>query len=186
MGKTAAGEILDRLGVCIIDTDQIARESVAPGQPAVAQIATVFGDGVLAQAGQINRGALAKIVFSDVAARKRLEEILHPLIRAEWKKRLENRATEGAPVSAVIIPLLFETDAGSEFDATLCIACREKTQYERLSRRGWSPVEIQQRISAQLPIEKKIAAADYVCWSEGPMEILETQLKAVLGKLKVS
>ena len=82
----------------------------------------------------------------------------------------------------MVIPLLFETNAESEFDATICVACSVATQQKRLAERGWAADQIAQRIAAQFPIDKKIAKANYVVWNEGGLDILEAQLGIVLNR----
>jgi dephospho-CoA kinase len=81
----------------------------------------------------------------------------------------------------VVIPLLFETHAETEVDATLCVACSAVTQHQRLSSRGWNADQINQRIKSQLPIEEKMARADYVIWNEASLDVLLAQLDCVLG-----
>ena len=164
-----------------MDTDVLARQLVEPGQPALDEIRAAFGDAVLAPDGRLRRDELARIVFNDEAARVRLESILHPRIRALWQQQVRTWCDERKATAVVVIPLLFETGAEKELDETLCIACSAATQRERLLARGWSETQIQQRIAAQLPIEKKIEKADYVIWSEGSLDVLAAQLNMLLG-----
>ena len=181
MGKSAASLILDKRGVTV-DTDEVARNVVAPMQPALAQIQQTFGDEVISPEGTLRRDVLARIVFSDPAARQKLEAITHPLIREQWKKDVARFRAMGLKAACVIIPLLFETNAESEFDATICVACSPATQRSRLAIRGWGAEQTAQRIAAQFPIEKKIAKANYVVWNEGSLEILAAQLDAILAR----
>jgi dephospho-CoA kinase len=182
MGKSAAAQILAERGVSVIDTDILARNVVEPGQPALREIHDAFGDSVIAPDGRLQRGALARIVFSDPSVRQKLEEILHPRIRELWRKQVEGWRAGQVTTGCVVIPLLFETGAESEFDATVCVACSVTTQQKRLRERGWTPEQIAQRIAAQFPIEKKIAKANYVVWNEGGLEILATQLDFILRR----
>jgi dephospho-CoA kinase len=182
MGKSAAAHILNQCGVPTEDTDELARNVVAPVQPALAEIRRTFGDEVISPEGALRRDALARIVFPDSAARQKLEAITHPLIRELWKKRVESWREAGTKAGCVIIPLLFETNAESEFDATICVACSAATQRSRLAARGWGPEQTGQRIAAQWPIEKKIAKANYVVWNEGSLEILAAQLEIICGQ----
>ena len=87
-------------------------------------------------------------------------------------------------MGAVVIPLLFETGSEAEFDATLCVACSAATQQQRLLARGWSADEIEQRNGAQLPVEQKLARADYVIWTEGGLELHAEQLRKILERLE--
>jgi dephospho-CoA kinase len=180
MGKSAAAQILERQGVPIVDTDLLARRIVEPGQPALAEVQRVFGDHLVAPDGQLRRDELARIVFSDPAARQKLESLTHPRIRQLWGQQVELWRAQNQPVGIVVIPLLFETNAEKEFDVTICVACSEVTQRKRLHERGWTPEEITQRIAAQLPIDKKIARADFVAWSEGSLGVLAEQLDRIV------
>lgn len=180
MGKSAAAQILTAHCVPLVDTDELARKIVEPGQPALEEIQHAFGSGVIAADGQLRRDELARIVFSDAAARHRLESLTHPRIRALWQEQVKTwREQEGA-VAVVVIPLLFETWAEKEFDATVCVACSSETQLKRLSERGWTTEQISQRIAAQFPIEKKIAKADFVAWNDGDLEVLAAQLNRIV------
>ena len=182
MGKSAASLILNKRGVLTVDTDEVARNVVAPMQPALAQIQQTFGDEVISPEGTLRRDVLARIVFSDPAARQKLEAITHPLIREQWKKDVARFRAMGLKAACVIIPLLFETNAESEFDATICVACSAATQRSRLAIRDWGAEQTAQRIAAQFPIDKKIAKANYVVWNEGSLEILAAQLDAILAR----
>jgi dephospho-CoA kinase len=189
MGKSAAATFLAQRGVTIVDTDLLARQLVEPGQPAIAEIRDAFGAKMIAPDGGLRRDLLARRVFSDSAARKTLEAILHPRIRRLWQSQLaEWRASNTRTAQhsntqyfCVVIPLLFETGAQTEVDATLCVACSAATQHQRLSLRGWNADQINQRINSQLPIEEKMARADYVIWNEASLDVLVAQLDRVLG-----
>jgi len=182
MGKSTAAQIIAKCGVSVIDTDILARSVVAPGQPALAEIQRTFGDEVISSEGTIRRDVLARLVFSDPQARQKLEAITHPRIRALWKEQVEHWRSQQIQAACVIIPLLFETNAESEFDATVCVACSAATQQKRLLERGWGADQTAQRIAAQWPIDKKIAKANYVVWSEGSLDILAAQLEVILGR----
>ena len=123
MGKSAAAALLRSRGVAVVDTDDLARHVVEPARPALAEIVGVFGSGMIGPDGRLRRGELARRVFSDPGARKRLEEILHPPIRALWQAQLASWNAEGKTRAVVVIPLLFETRAETELDATICVAC---------------------------------------------------------------
>lgn len=182
MGKSTAAEILAGRGIPLTDSDVLARQIVEPGEPALEDIRSAFGDAVIAPDGRLRRDVLAGIVFGDPGAREKLEAITHPRISALWKKQTESWRARETPVACVVIPLLFETGAEKEFDATICVACSAATQQKRLRERGWADDQIRQRIAAQLPVEKKIAQATYVIWSEGDLEILRLQLERVLSR----
>jgi dephospho-CoA kinase len=182
MGKSAAAQILAGRGVSVIDTDMLARSVVATGQPALAEIRNAFGDSVISTDGSLRRDVLARIVFSDPQARQKLEGITHPRIRDLWKRETEHWRSQKIQSGCVVIPLLFETDAESEFNATICVACSAVTQQQRLLERHWTVEQISQRIAAQFPIDKKIAKANYVVWNEGGLDILAAQLDSILDR----
>jgi len=184
MGKSTAAKLFEDRGVPVIDTDLLAREVVQPGTRALEEVRRVFGPSVFAPDGLLRRDELARLVFSDEARRKELEEIVHPRIRERWMAQAEAWRAEGKPLGVVIIPLLFETNAAAAFDTIVCVACSAATQRERLLPRGWSDEQIRQRIAAQWPIEKKINLAHYVLWTEGSLDVLQAQVDTILRKLQ--
>jgi dephospho-CoA kinase len=186
MGKSTAANFFAGRGLAVIDTDELARELVEPGQPALAEIRKVFGESVFDSQGRLRRDEMARAVFADSSKRQQLEGILHPRIREGWLARVERCRSEGCAAAVVVIPLLFETGAEKEFTHIVCVACSSGTQRSRLVQRGWSEDQIEQRIAAQWPIEKKIAAAHFVIWSEGGMEVHQAQVDRILERLKLS
>ena len=123
MGKSTAAQFLRARGAQLVDTDELARQLVQPGQPALAEIQTEFGANIVAPDGRLRREELAQIIFSDAAARKKLEAILHPRIRERWLAQVEIWRRENRPLAVVVIPLLFETRAESHFNKIICVAC---------------------------------------------------------------
>ena len=184
MGKSACGELLRRRKIPVVDTGELARRVVEPDQPAFAEVQQLFGSEIIGPDGHLRREELGRRVFSDAAARKALEQILHPRIRDQWLHQIETWRQEGQFLAVVMIPLLFETHAEREFDATVCVACSLPSQRERLLARGWSLEHIQQRIAAQWPINNKIACANYVIWSEGSLDIHAEQLERILKRFR--
>jgi len=182
MGKSTCAQLLQWRGAVIVDTDDLARQIVQPGQAALAEIQKEFGPGIVGPDGQLRREDLARIVFSDSAARLKLEAILHPRIRELWRAQVESWRKEGKPLAVVVIPLLFETHAEGDFDAVICVGCTAATQRERLQARGWKPEEIEQRIAAQWPIAEKLARAQYVIWTEAGMDVHAQQLYRIVPK----
>ncbi len=180
MGKSTAAQLLNERGVAVVDTDDLARRVVAPGQLALREVELAFGSDILGPNGQLRREELARIVFSDPVARQRLEAILHPRIHQLWHTQLQTWRAEGKPVAVVVIPLLFETQAAGQFDSVICVACSAATQRERLQARGWSPEQIEQRNAAQLPVAEKMARSNFVIWTEGALEVHARQWSYVL------
>ncbi len=182
-GKSEASDQLGRLGIPVLDTDVVARELVAPGQPALADISAAFGLGIVDAQGQLDRAELARRVFDDSAARQRLEAILHPRIYDVWTAWIREKALEGHGLGAVVIPLLYEKDYGSHFQVILALGCSSQTQRQRLHQRQWSDRVIDQRLAAQWPMSEKLQRADYCLWSEGQREVLHQQMDSVLQRV---
>jgi dephospho-CoA kinase len=193
MGKSTAAGFLAAHGALVVDTDELARQLVQPGQPALAEIQAEFGSQIIAPDGRLRRADLAEIVFANAAARKKLEAILHPRIRELWQtqvaawraapKRSDGGRRENRPLAVVIIPLLFETRAEASFDKIICVACSAATQRERLSARGWTPKQIRQRLAAQWPVEQKISRADFVVWTDGALDAHAQQVERIMATL---
>ena len=183
MGKSTAAEFLRARGAQVVDADELARQLVQPGQPALAEIQTEFGKKVIAPDGRLRRDELARIVFADAAAREKLEAILHPRIGERWLAQIETWRGENRALAVVVIPLLFETRAESHFDKIICVACSAPAQRERLLARGWTPEQIQQRLAAQWPVEQKISRADFVVWTDGAPDTQVRQLERIFVKL---
>jgi len=181
MGKSTCAALLRDRRVPVIDTDELARQVVEPGQPAIAEVQNVFGREMVDSNGRLRRDVLARCVFADSAARQKLEAILHPRIRKLWQAQVQSWRSENLPLGVVVIPLLFETKAETELDAVICLACSNTTQFARLQARGWTPEHINQRIQAQLPIEDKIEKANYLIWTESGIPIHAAQLDRTLG-----
>lgn len=182
MGKSTSARLLAERGVSVIDTDTLARQLVEPGQPALEEIKNQFGAEMISPDGRLRRSELAQKVFSDPASLHQLENILHPRIREAWGNETKKWREEGRAAGAVIIPLLFETGAEKEFDAVICVACSAGTQRERLRERGWNDEQIDQRLASQWPIEKKIAQADFVIWTDTTLEAHAAQLDRILKR----
>ena len=183
MGKSTAAGFFLQLGARIVDTDELAHELVQPGQPALAEIQAAFGAGLVAADGRLKRGELARLVFTDAVARKRLEAILHPRIRERWQGQVAAWRGENCPVAMVVIPLLFETGAETIFDNLVCVACTPAAQRERLRARGWPADQIQGRIAAQWPVEQKIARAHFLVWTEGLLTNHHSQVRLIMEKM---
>src|ERR1039457_193704 len=183
MGKSTAAGFFSQLGARVVDTDELARELVLPGQPALAEILHEFGNHLVAADGRLKRDELARLVFSAATARKKLEAILHPRIRERWRAQAELWRKENVPLAMVVIPLLFETGAEAHFDKIVCVACSPAGQRERLLARGWHADHIHQRILAQLPVAQKIAVSNYIIWTEGSPVVHRQQVGRILVRL---
>jgi len=167
-GKSYVAERLASRGIPVIDADVIAREVVAPGTPGHAAVLARFGPAVVASNGQLDRKALGDIVFNDEAARRDLEGIIHPAVRARVDAWFGDLARGGAPVGLAVIPLLFETGREADFDIVAVTTCNDAEQERRLMGRDRSTREAARaRIAAQWPQADKLARAHYVIRTDG-------------------
>jgi len=183
MGKSAVADYLIREGEFVIDTDILARQLVERGQPALREIESSFGSGVMNIDGTLNRPALGKVVFGSADQREILENILHPRIRNEWKAWTQARAEDGAARAVIVIPLLFETGAEKELDLVVCVASSARTQASRLRGRGWSDEEIAARMASQLPVRDKIERAHRVVWNDSTFDVCHLQVARIFESL---
>jgi dephospho-CoA kinase len=180
-GKTEVARILAGFFL-VIDADLLAREVVEIGTDGLAEIVAAFGDGVLQPDGSLDRPALGKIVFADEAARKRLEAIVHPRVRARAAE-IESAARDIAVVH--VIPLLVETGQADRFDVVLVVDIPEDVQVERLVQtRGLSPEDARARIAAQATREERLRAADIVIDNSGSLGDLRRQVFEVRDVLQ--
>lgn len=176
-GKSAVAEQFSRLGVTVIDADVAARDVVAPGQPALADVVDAFGSDLLTPQGTLDRERLRERVFREPRMRRRLEAILHPRIRSEMLRKLRG---VDAPYGVLCIPLLLETNQRDLVDRVLVIDAPPELQIERTRARDGSSRETVERIMrAQLAREERLAAADDVIENDGTLE----QLRARVGAL---
>jgi dephospho-CoA kinase len=178
-GKSMVARMFAELGADVIDADQLAREVVEPGQPALAEIATAFGQDILLPDGRLNRPKLAGIIFADGAARARLNTITHPRIRERMDAEIAARQS-GSGVLIVDIPLLYENDRSGAVETVIVVWVDPETQLRRLHERdGLTLEEARQRIAAQMPLDEKRARADLVIDNSGSREDTGRQVEAI-------
>ncbi|WP_274649738.1 dephospho-CoA kinase [Paenibacillus humicola] len=178
-GKSTVSAMLVQRGAKLVDADQVAREVALPGEPALAEIASEFGQAVLNEDGTLNRGALGSVVFGDKERLGRLESILHPAIRRRMRETIERYAEED-PKGLIVadIPLLYETGQASVYDAVLVVYINREQQIERLmARSGVTREQAEQRVALQLDIEEKKRRADFVIDNSGSLEDTERQVE---------
>jgi dephospho-CoA kinase len=174
-GKSLVGAMFVKLGASLIDTDVVAREVVALGEPGLAAVGAEFGPSVLLPSGELNRPALRALVFADDAKRRQLEAILHPLIRGRTRAKLE---TLQAPYALVAVPLLVETSFGELVDRILVVDSPEAAQLERLMRRDGIPrAEAQAMLRAQVDRATRLKAAHDVIDNSGAPEATRRQVE---------
>ena len=183
-GKSTVSRMFAKLGVPVVDTDEISRELTASGGTAISAIRDGFGDSVFNLDGNLNRAALRAQILEDDGARRRLERILHPLIRAQVEKRL---AVVEAPYVLVVIPLLVETGAYDNLlDRVLVVDCDESTQLQRsLARGGWSETEIRAMMAKQASRKGRLARADDVLDTDCDLVELDSRVSALDKKYRL-
>jgi dephospho-CoA kinase len=195
-GKSTVARLLAGLGAVVIDADAIVHELQAPGTPLLAQIAAAFGPEVLRPDGSLDRERLGRLVFADPAARKRLNDLVHPAVGSEMLRRLEAAKASGAPLVVLDIPLLLEGRAARGADPArsktasdlagevIVVYAHEAQQLERqVARDGSSREHALQRIRAQLSIEEKRTLADFVIDNSGSPADTERQVRELYAKL---
>ncbi|HEX9105388.1 MAG TPA: dephospho-CoA kinase [Polyangia bacterium] len=179
-GKSTAARALAELGARVVDADEIARQIVAPGQPALAEIVRTFGRDMLLSDGTLDRKRLGAIVFTDADKRRALNAITHPRIAMETQARLARLRQEDAPVAIYEAALLVENRVHEALDGLIVVVCDEATQLERLmARDGYSEADARARILAQAPIADKIKAATWVVDTGGPLAETKKQLARI-------
>jgi dephospho-CoA kinase len=179
-GKSTVGRLFAQRGFRRLDSDALVRDRVLTAPEVVAALRGRYGAGVLRPDGTVDRVALAERVFSDDNERQWLEATTHPRVFALWREAFAARPAERWVVE---VPLLFEKALGNWFDFTVCVACAPGQQLARLEQRGLPRGLAGQRISAQLPLERKIELSDFVLWNEGSPDFLEAQVEHLIKTL---
>lgn len=173
-GKTAVSDRFARHGAPVVDTDQLARELVEPGQAALAEIVAHFGPGCLDDAGRLHRARLRERVFADAEGRRRLEAILHPRIRTRVRERVAALTT---PYCVIVIPLLAETGKMDLMDRVLVVDAPETEQIRRvMARDRVSETQARRILAAQAGRAQRLALADDVLENVGDLEALDRQV----------
>ena len=174
-GKSTVASLFQTLGVPVRDTDQIAREVVAPGQIALQEIRAAFGEGVIATDGTLDRAKLRSIVFADAVNRRRLEDIMHPRIYDAVKAWLDSLST---PYCVVTVPLLFEAGWQDRFDRILVVDVPEETQLRRTVERDGIPYgDAAAIIATQIGRQTRLAQADDIITNDGDLAALALQVE---------
>ena len=181
-GKSTVAALFAARGVPVLDTDQLARDVVEPGQPAFGEVVATFGPDVLGPDGRLDRPRLRARVFADPDARKRLEAILHPAIRAELARRAD---AAGGPYQVWVIPLLVEGGQVDRVDRILVVDCPAEVQLSRVMARDGGTEEAARAIlSAQASREQRLAEADDVIVNDGSEADLAPQVAALDEKYR--
>lgn len=177
-GKSLVGEILEELGALVIDSDQLAREVIERGSPGYEEVITAFGDSILSQ-GQIDRAKLAAVVFKEKDLRKKLESIIHPLVREAAEKLAKNLPSGAILVNQ--IPLLVESDGAKRFDYVITVSADEEIRRERLRLRGLKDYEITERMAAQVADLDREKIANYILRNDGSIDELTRAVEALMA-----
>ena len=184
-GKSTFSAALRARGVPVIDADELARRVVAPGAPALAEIARTFGPGVIGADGGLDRKKLGALVFADAAARKRLEAITHPVIRSAMVEEAARLAAQGHPLVFYDAALLYEVGVDEVVDAVVVVYAPVEAQRARLAARdGLRGAEAEARLAAQWPIDEKAARADFVVDNAGGTADLGEKADRLLADLR--
>lgn len=179
-GKSAAAEAFGNLGAAVVDTDLIAHELTRAGGAAIPGVRQLFGDPAIAADGAMDRKAVRERVFSDPAARQRLESLLHPMIRAESERQIAAAFKDGAaPYVVHVVPLLVESpDYRKRVQRVLVVDCPEAMQVERVrTRSGLSAAEVEAIVRSQVSRAQRLAAADDVIDNSGTIAALQKQIQ---------
>ena len=186
-GKSTVAKILGRLGAAIVDADVLSREVVAPGHDGWNEIVATFGREVLQPDQTLDRQKLRTIIFNNPEARKKLEAIIHPRVRALAEERIREHGDAGFVVVVYEVPLLFEGNLHEWLRPVILVACDVNIQRQRLQERdGLDATVAQKHIDAQMSLEEKRRLADYVIENDGSLADLESQVRAVLAKIQAT
>jgi dephospho-CoA kinase len=177
-GKSAAAEEFQRLGASVVDTDVIARELTEPGGAAMPHIKALFGDAFIAPSGAMDRKAMRDRVFGDPAAKQALESLLHPMIRGESERRIDQAR---GPYVVYVVPLLVESkEPRRRAERILVVDAPEEVQLSRVAaRRGLAESEVRAIMATQASRADRLAAADDVIDNGGSLEALRGQVEAL-------
>lgn len=183
-GKSTVADRWAALGVPVISADELSRQAVLPGTPGLDEIRAVFGEGILAADGTLDRGRLRSVIFEDHGQRKKLEEILHPKIWALRSHWLEEQRATGVKLVVSEIPLLFESGRKADFDHVVVVDAPGEVRLERMvETRGLDVVEAKRIIASQMDADLKRSAADYVIDNVGDRAALDAEADRILGLL---
>ncbi|TXC90180.1 dephospho-CoA kinase [Metabacillus litoralis] len=183
-GKSTISSMLQEKGIRVVDADHIARVVVEVGEPAYNQIVEEFGIEILKEDKTINREKLGTIIFSDENKRQTLNSIVHPAVRKEMLKQVEEEKNKQSNAVVLDIPLLFESKLTHIVDKTLLVYVDQETQMKRLMKRnGYNEEEAKMRMDSQLPLYEKRELSDYIIDNNGSIESTKKQLNDLLEKI---
>lgn len=183
-GKSEAAKYLCSLGAKHIDADAISRSLTADDGAALPELRRIFGDGIFNDDGSLNRRALGDLVFSDVASKRALEGVIHPLVQRQVMDEIAAASAAGIPVTILDVPLLFETGMDVLCDETWTMSVPPEVQVRRVQARdGMTEEQARARIAGQLPMEERNARSNKVINSDRPVEKTQAELNALFMQL---
>lgn len=185
-GKSTVAKMLVELGAVLVDADAISRQLMEPGSPVLDAVVAEFGSSILDAEDRLNRQALAGVVFADDSARERLNGIVHPAVRAESARQVEQAQAQPGFSGVVVedIPLLAETGQAHRFDAVIVVETQLAARLERLIQaRGMSEEDARARIAAQATDEERRAIATWTVDNSGSLEEARTQVERIWEKI---
>jgi len=184
-GKSTVSLMFREAGIPVICADELAHEVVKPGSAALDEIRRTFGDEFIDSDGNLNRAAMARLVFKDKNKRQDLESIIHPRVAEEQRKLIRQFAVQGHNIVVVDVPLLYESGLEDSFDMILVAYVPPEVQIQRLIARDQATdKEARSRLDAQLPIEKKKRLAGRIIDNTGPVEHTREQVLGIIKELR--
>ena len=181
-GKSLAAQFFAELGALVIDADQLARDAIERGSDGFDELIATFGDSILSN-GLVDRRALGELVFRDAEAKKKLEGIIHPIVRREFEEAVQS--LEQDQILIYEIPLLFETKALERFDYIVTVESDMQLRKERLLKKGLRNSEVESRIAAQASREERVSIADQVFENNGSEDELLRSVENLWELLKM-
>lgn len=186
-GKSTVCQLLQEAGVAVVFADEVGRQVVAGGSDGLAAIVSVFGKDILDSTGALDRKALGALVFSDPDKRRRLERILHPLVKQRSQAMFRELMDKGEPIVVYESALLFESQRHLEMQANILVTANEALRVARVQQRdGCTEEAVRARMQAQMEEAEKRRMADYVLDNNGDIEALRRQVQALVATLRAS
>jgi dephospho-CoA kinase len=182
-GKSTVAKLISQMGIAVLDTDEIAREAVRPGAPALKRLADSIGAGIIGPDGGLDRARLLELMLSDARIKQAVEEVMHPEIFRLMDERLKALKATGADLVFVETPLLFEAGWEGLFDLIVTVSAPDATCIERLAKRnGMERQKAKKWLKQQLPQEEKIRRANYVIFNDS-LNSLQDQVARLIANI---
>lgn len=183
-GKSTVSQIIREMGFEVLDADKIALEQLKKGSSAYPQIVKLFGQEILSSDNEIDRKKLAQKVFGNHENLTKLEQIIHPLVQSDVEAKKNIFKSRGDKIAFYDVPLLFEKNLQTRFDAVLLVACDQDIQIERIKKRNsWSDEEIMKRLNSQMPLKDKIKLSTHILFNNADLQSLKNTTIDLVNKL---